>query len=168
MQALVDDLLLLARADQSGLVLRQDEIFLDRIAHGDAARLQRETALAVDAKLSPARLIGDVGAMTRVMRNLQDNAVRHAKSRIEITVESNGGNAVVTIGDDGPGIPEADRQRVFNRFVRLDYDRSRCGGGSGLGLAIVAEIVAAHDGTVAISDRPGGGTLVTVCVPSGS
>ena len=168
MQALVDDLLLLARADQSGLVLRHDEVFLDSIAQSDAARLQRETALAVDAKLSPARLVGDVGAMTRVMRNLQDNAVRHAKSRIEITVESKGGNVVVTIGDDGPGIPEADRQRVFNRFVRLDYDRSRSGGGSGLGLAIVAEIVAAHDGIVAIGDRPGGGTLVTVCVPSGS
>ena len=69
------------------------------------------------------------------------------------------------MGDDGPGIPEADRVRVFDRFVRLDSARARSGGGTGLGLAIVSEVVAAHGGNVVIGDRPGGGALVTVQLP---
>jgi signal transduction histidine kinase len=75
------------------------------------------------------------------------------------------GKAVATIADDGPGIPAADRDRVFDRFVRLDTDRSRRGGGTGLGLAIVAEIVAAHRGSVRITDRAGGGAAVVVQLP---
>ena len=70
------------------------------------------------------------------------------------------------VGDDGSGIPAEDRTRVFDRFVRLDSDRSRTGGGSGLGLAIVAEIVAAHGGSVSAGERPGGGTVVTVQLPA--
>jgi signal transduction histidine kinase len=72
---------------------------------------------------------------------------------------------MLTVGDDGPGIPEEDRVRVFDRFVRLDSARARSGGGTGLGLAIVSEVVAAHGGNVAIGDRPGGGALVTVQLP---
>ena len=71
----------------------------------------------------------------------------------------------MTVADDGPGIPEADRARVFDRFVRLDSDRSRSGGGTGLGLAIVSEVVAAHGGSVTVGERPGGGALVTVQLP---
>jgi signal transduction histidine kinase len=71
----------------------------------------------------------------------------------------------MTVADDGPGIPPADRARVFDRFVRLDTDRARAGGGSGLGLAIVAQIVAAHQGTVDITDRAGDGTLVVIQLP---
>ncbi|MDP9167614.1 MAG: ATP-binding protein, partial [Actinomycetota bacterium] len=73
--------------------------------------------------------------------------------------------AVLTVGDDGPGIPEPDRARVFDRFVRLDSDRARTGGGSGLGLSIVSEVVAAHGGTIALGERVGGGTVVTVHLP---
>jgi signal transduction histidine kinase len=72
---------------------------------------------------------------------------------------------VLTVGDDGPGIPEADRARVFDRFVRLDSARARSGGGTGLGLAIVSEVIAAHGGTVMIGDRPDGGALITVRLP---
>jgi signal transduction histidine kinase len=71
----------------------------------------------------------------------------------------------VTVADDGAGIPERDRSRVFDRFVRLESDRARSSGGTGLGLAIVAEIVTAHGGDVTIRDRPGGGTVVTVQLP---
>ena len=71
----------------------------------------------------------------------------------------------VGVADDGPGIPEADRSRVFDRFVRLDPDRSRDAGGTGLGLAIVREIVMAHGGTVSIDDRLGGGTVVRLQLP---
>ena len=103
-----------------------------------------------------------------MIRNLVDNAVRHANSLIVIEVSSRDGTAFLGIGDDGPGIAPAERTRVFERFVRLDSDRSRSGGGAGLGLAIVAEVVAAHSGTVTIDDRPGGGTKVIVALPQHS
>jgi signal transduction histidine kinase len=166
MQELVEDLLLLARADERGLTIRKDDVYLDVLAEGDAARVHREHGLHVHTDLEAVRLIGDVSGITRVLRNLLDNAVRHAKSRIEITVATRGDRVVLTVGDDGPGIPAADRIRVFDRFVRIDTDRSRGGGGTGLGLAIVAEIVSAHHGTVGIDERPGGGTRVTVTLPA--
>ena len=165
MRELIDDLLLLARADERELVLREEEVALDDIAEREATRLRRETEFAIHTDISPTRLIGDPLATSRVLRNLLDNAVRHAKSRIDIDVQSREGNAILTVGDDGPGIAAAERLRVFGRFVRLDSDRSRTGGGSGLGLAIVAEVVAAHRGTVAIEDRPRGGTAITVVLP---
>ena len=110
-------------------------------------------------------LRGDGAALSRVVRNLLENAVRHARSRVEVAVRTHGGFAVLTVADDGPGIPERDRMRVFDRFVRLDSDRARSSGGTGLGLAIVAEIVTADGGEVTIGDRRGGGTLVTVQLP---
>jgi signal transduction histidine kinase len=82
-----------------------------------------------------------------------------------VAVGTGGGFAIVTVADDGPGIPEKDRKRAFDRFVRLESDRARTSGGTGLGLAIVAEIATAHGGDVSIRDRPGGGTLVTVQLP---
>ena len=100
-----------------------------------------------------------------MIRNLVDNAVRHANSRIAIEVGGGNGTAILTVSDDGPGIPPAERVRVFERFVRVDSDRSRSGGGAGLGLAIVAEVVAAHGGMVTIDDRPGGGTKMIVALP---
>jgi signal transduction histidine kinase len=100
-----------------------------------------------------------------MIRNVVDNAVRHANSLIAIEVSSRNGTAILTISDDGPGIAPAERTRVFERFVRLDADRSRSGGGAGLGLAIVAEVVAAHGGTVTIDDRSGGGTKMIVILP---
>lgn len=167
MEALVEDLLLLARADERGLSMREDDVYLDVIAQGDADRIRREHGIRVSTDLESVRLVGDVNGITRVLRNLLDNAVRHAKSCIEIAVKTDPGHAVVlTVSDDGPGIPVADRIRVFDRFVRLDSDRSRDAGGTGLGLAIVAEIVSAHNGTVAIAGRPGGGTRVTVRLPA--
>lgn len=104
-------------------------------------------------------------AVSRVVRNLVDNALLHADSRIDIEVSNSHGTAVLSVSDDGSGIPHADRSRVFERFVRLDSDRARSGGGAGLGLAIVAEVVAAHGGTITVDDRPGGGTTMTVTLP---
>jgi signal transduction histidine kinase len=115
--------------------------------------------------ISAAHMIGDRAAVSRVFRNLVDNAVRHAKSRVDIHVDSQDNNVILTVSDDGPGIAPADRSRVFERFVRLDSDRARSGGGTGLGLAIVAEVVAAHGGTVKIDDRTGGGTTIIVTLP---
>jgi signal transduction histidine kinase len=166
MQALVDDLLLLARADERGLAIREDEVNLDVLAEVEAVRLRRETDLAIHVSTDEAVVAGDAGNLARVLRNLLDNAVQHAKSTVEITVERHATEASLIVGDDGPGVPREDRAKAFDRFVRLDSARSRDGGGSGLGLAIVAEIVAAHDGTVSIDDRAGGGTRVTVVLPS--
>jgi signal transduction histidine kinase len=164
MQALIEDLLLLARADEQSLVMRNEEVPLDELAELEAARLRRD-GCAIHTTISPARLIGDPAAISRVIRNLVDNAVRHAKSRVDIEVASHDGDVILTVSDDGPGIPEADRTRVFERFVRLDSARSRSGGGTGLGLAIVAEVVAAHGGAVTIDDRCGGGATIIVTFP---
>ena len=165
MQALVDDLLLLARADERGLAMADDDVDLDDLVAAETKRLCRETSLTIRTDVTPTRLRGDSAALSRMLRNLLDNAARHATSEVSAQTGAWGENAVVHIDDDGPGIAAADRIRVFDRFVRLDADRSRSAGGAGLGLAIVREIVAAHHGNVAITDRPGGGTRVTVHLP---
>ena len=168
MQSLVDDLLLLARADERGLPLRRDDVDLDDLAANEIARIRRETPLAVQADLAPAKLTGDRDALMRVLRNVLDNAACHARSLIEVGVRASAQLVWLTVGDDGPGIAVADRLRVFDRFVRLDADRARTGGGAGLGLAIVAEIVAAHGGRVIVDGRAGGGTVIKVQLPRGS
>ena len=166
MQTLIDDLLLLARADEHGVPLRTGDVDLDDLAVAEARRIERATTHTVQADLAPARLTGDADALTRVLRNLLENAVRHAHSRIEVAVGTEDGMVWLSVADDGPGIPAEERQRVFDRFVRLDSDRSRTGGGSGLGLAIVAEIVSAHRGSVSAGERAGGGTMMTVQLPA--
>lgn len=165
MQSLVEDLLLLARADEHGLPMRRTEIDLDDLASDEVTRLKRETSLQISGQLAAVKVSGDALGLARVLRNLADNAARHARSQVSIVVRADADNAYLQVCDDGPGIPVAERDRVFERFVRLDADRSRHGGGSGLGLAIVAEIVAAHKGAVDISGREGGGTVLTVRLP---
>lgn len=165
MHTLIEDLLLLARADERSLALRSERVALGELAEVEAARARRDPGCTIHTDISPAHMVGDPSAVSRVIRNLVDNAVRHAKSQVDIHVGSRNDAAVLTVSDDGPGIAAAERGRVFERFVRLDEDRARSGGGTGLGLAIVAEIVAAHGGTVTIDDRPGGGTTMIVAVP---
>ncbi|TPG33482.1 sensor histidine kinase [Mycolicibacterium hodleri] len=165
MKALIDDLLLLARADERGLDMATEDVDLDDLAAAEIERLRRDTDLEVRADLEPARLTGDPEALSRVLRNLLDNAARLAISRVSVSVRTLPCHVQLEVGDDGPGIAEADRQRVFDRFVRLDPDRSRSAGGAGLGLAIVREIVVAHAGRVTIGDGNGSGTTVTVQLP---
>ncbi|MBV8291819.1 MAG: HAMP domain-containing histidine kinase [Mycobacterium sp.] len=164
MRMLIEDLLLLARTDEQSLVMRKEEVQLDELAKAEAARVRRD-GCTIHTAISAAHMIGDPAAVSRVIRNLVDNGVRHAKSRVDIRVDSQDNNVILTVSDDGPGIAPADRARVFERFVRLDSDRARSGGGTGLGLAIVAEVVAAHGGTVNTDDRPGGGTTIIVTLP---
>src|SRR6185312_13706849 len=96
--------------------------------------------------------------------NLVDNAVRHAARRVTLSVGAAGGMAVVTVTDDGPGIAAADRERVFERFTRLDDARARDAGGAGLGLAIVRELVRRHGGTVTLRDA-GPGVRAEIRLP---
>lgn len=166
MRDLVEDLLVLARADETGIALRLGDVDLDDIADTEARRQRLRGELTVRAATAPARITGDLERLARVVRNLVDNAAAHTTSQVMLTTEMDGDTARVIVDDDGPGIPQADRERVFERFVRLQDDRSRATGGSGLGLAIVAEIVAAHGGSVTIDDAPLGGARFVVELPA--
>lgn len=164
---MVDDLLLLARADERSLHLEHRPIDLDDVVLEAARALRLEHRLEIDASgISAGRVLGDAGAMQRLVDNLAENAARHARHRISLSLGREGSSVRLRVEDDGPGIPLADRQRVFERFVRLDDARARDTGGSGLGLAIVAELVAAHGGSVQIGDSPLGGASVDVVLPS--
>ncbi|WP_291045480.1 HAMP domain-containing sensor histidine kinase [Herbiconiux sp.] len=124
-------------------------------------------AILVDASgISAARTLGDDRMLARVLRNLGDNAARHARGRVAISTGIVDGRSTVTVDDDGSGVPEAERGRVFERFVRLDEARSRDRGGSGLGLAIVHELVVAHGGTITVETSPLGGARFVVSLPA--
>ncbi|WP_431040858.1 ATP-binding protein [Streptomyces sp. P1-3] len=110
--------------------------------------------------------LGRSAGLRRMLRNLADNAARYARRQVAFTLSERAGSVVLTVEDDGDGIPEAERERVFERFVRLDDARARDHGGTGLGLAIVAELVRAHGGTVAIADSGLGGARIEVVLPS--
>jgi signal transduction histidine kinase len=102
---------------------------------------------------------GEVEALRRLLRNLIENALRYAKSGVEVSARREAGDAVLTVSDDGPGIPAADRERAFDRFVRLDDARSRDEtgtGGAGLGLAIVRAIARTHGGSAYLDDATPG------------
>jgi signal transduction histidine kinase len=166
-ERLVDDLLLLTRADEHTLQLQRRPVDVDDLVFEEAQRLRDATSLRVDTtRVSAGRVIGDRTALWRALRNLGDNAVRHAGSQVAFTLAERNGAVVLDVDDDGPGIPPADRQRVFERFVRLDDARARDAGGSGLGLAIVAEVVNAHRGTIAVDDSGLGGARFEVRLPA--
>ncbi|WP_132428321.1 sensor histidine kinase [Pseudonocardia endophytica] len=164
--SLVENLLFLARADERGLTPRREEVDLDEIAEAERVRPSADDRVAVTVSTEPVRVTGDRGQLVRVLRNLVDNARRHAGHAVLVTVHGDGETAVVDVEDDGPGVPEADRARVFERFVRLDEARARGDGGSGLGLAIVSELVAAHGGSVAVDESTTlGGARFRVSMP---
>jgi signal transduction histidine kinase len=163
--ALVDDLLQLARLDADPRLHRRP-IDLDDLVWETVREAREGGAPHLDTTgISPVRVLGDPVALHRVIRNLIRNAVRYADQTVTVRLfrdsppagirasASAGGIAMLIISDDGPGIPPADRERVFERFVRLDEGRARDAGGTGLGLAIVADIVTAHGGRVRIDDN---------------
>jgi signal transduction histidine kinase len=166
-ERLVDDLLLLTRADEHTLQLQQRPVDLDDLVFEEAHRLRDATSVRVDtSRVSAGRVSGDRAALWRALRNLGDNAVRHAASQVAFALNVQDGAVVLDVDDDGLGIAVADRQRVFERFVRLDAARARDAGGSGLGLAIVAEVVAAHHGTISIGNSGLGGARFEVRLPA--
>ncbi|WP_432840763.1 sensor histidine kinase [Dactylosporangium sp. CA-092794] len=166
MGRLIADLLLLARVDESGLRLRHEDVDLDDIVYAERDRLVAERPdLHLDTRIAPVRVTGDPHHLQRALRNLLDNAARHARGTVAVRLAAGDGTAELTVADDGPGIAAADRDRVFDRFVRLDEDRSRRAGGTGLGLPIARDIVAAHGGTLTLGEAPGGGALLSVHLP---
>ncbi|MFZ2512060.1 MAG: HAMP domain-containing sensor histidine kinase [Gordonia sp. (in: high G+C Gram-positive bacteria)] len=167
LQQRIDDLLFLARADERGVPLRTEVVDLGALVGAAAEHLRTSTDLSVDALLIPALVVGDPRQLTRALRNLTDNAAGHATSRIVLSMRANDDakQVSVRVADDGPGIPVADRTRVFDRFVRLDAARAHRTGGSGLGLPIVAEIARAHDGTVSVIDGDTRGATLALTLP---
>ncbi|WP_377322879.1 sensor histidine kinase [Pimelobacter simplex] len=166
MQALVDQLLVLTRAGAGREGAVRVDVDVDDLVLAEARRAARAGVAADTTAVGPGRVQGDPVALGQVVRNLVDNALRHAASRIALGVAEDGRHVVVTVDDDGPGIPAADRERVFERFVRLDDARARDAGGSGLGLAIVRALVVAHGGVVTAEDAPLGGARLVVRLPS--
>jgi signal transduction histidine kinase len=154
--SLVDDLIALARLDE-GEPMADEEVDLDEVVLAEVGRV-RSAGLTVDVSgVGAARLRGDRRLLERSVRNLLDNAVRHARGRIWVVLRRDAADVVLTVDDDGPGIPPADRERVFERFARLDEARARDQGGSGLGLALVRAVAERHGGTARAVDAPYGG-----------
>ncbi|MEU8204931.1 ATP-binding protein [Streptosporangium sp. NPDC049046] len=121
---------------------------------GTPENRSRDAGGAVESR--SITVTGDALDLGRVLVNLVDNALRHTFAPVVVELRTEGADAVLTVTDDGPGIPEADRERVFDRFTRLDSSRSRDEGGAGLGLAIVRETVHAHGGAVHLEDASPG------------
>lgn len=110
-------------------------------------------------------LRGSRNQVCRVLGNLLDNARRHAQDRVAVTLRTTPDWAILQVVDDGSGVPRADRERVFERFVRLDESRARDDGGAGPGLAIARDIAVRHGGTLTVDDAPGGGALFELRLP---
>lgn len=159
LERLVDDLLFLARSDERGLHPQSDDVDLDDLVSAEARRLRRTTGLRVAVHAAPVRVVGDRHQLSRALRNLTDNAARHATGGVELRTDGRTGHAVIDVLDDGPGVPAAERERIFQRFVRLDASRQRPAGGAGLGLAISREIARAHGGELSALEHAGGAHL---------
>jgi signal transduction histidine kinase len=160
LSALVEDLLVLARLDAGEAPPAPDS---------PAEPTQVLPAFVMDAR--PRVTLGSVDSGTvptteleleRVVHNLVDNARRHARSRVELTFRRTDDGGVLAVADDGDGIPVDDRERVFDRFSRLDAARDRDSGGTGLGLAIVRELVRRRGGDIRLGDSTYGGLLVEI------
>jgi signal transduction histidine kinase len=167
MERLVRDLLFLARTDDTGPRPAGVPVDLDDIVLSEAAALRSHGHVHVDtSRVSAAAVQGRREDLTRAIRNLLDNAERHASSGVALELASDDHRVTLVVHDDGPGIPSGDRQRIFERFTRLDDARSRGRGGTGLGLAITKEIVEAHGGTIAVHDASPGARFVVHLPPA--
>ena len=169
MEDTVSELLDLARLDElpEGTPIESlPEVDLDELVHDETVRDHR--VLISTTRVSAGRVHGRREQLARVVRNLLDNADRHARTMVAIELhnDTESGTVDLTVDDDGPGIPVEDRERVFDRFTRLDDGRARDAGGLGLGLSMVRAIAEQHGGTVTIGDAPLGGARITVSLPA--
>jgi len=158
---LVDDLLALARLDETSRPHRRDLVDLDEIVFDQVAVLRPGARVPIRTGQVSAGLVrGDADLLTRVVRNLLDNAVRYAAARVDVALTTTDGQVQLAVTDDGPGIPPEASERVFHRFERLEAARDRDSGGSGLGLAIVHDAVRSNGGSVTVQDASPGARLV--------
>ncbi|PJJ72691.1 signal transduction histidine kinase [Diaminobutyricimonas aerilata] len=167
LQQLVDGLLLLSRLDERGRALPTGAVDLDDLVLAEVERSRTDQRVRVDGRgIGAARVDGEPQLLGRLVRNLVDNARRHAVTRVDVALTDLGAHVELIVDDDGAGIPESERARVFERFVRLDEARARDAGGSGLGLAIVADVARAHGGAARVETSPLGGARFRVTLPS--
>ena len=164
LESLIGDLLVLAAEDEGAATLPRTELDLTELAASEARRSRRVPVSSVTG--SDVVVLGSHNQLQRALANLVDNAARHANSQVHIGTNARTGWAQLWVDDDGPGIPPADRDRVFERFTRLDDGRARDQGGSGLGLAVVRSIVTRHSGRVWAEDSPLGGARFTIALPA--
>lgn len=167
---LVDALLLLARLDEHEQALRPSRLSADEWL-GGLLELYRplcsEQGIELTASVEPVVLRGDPGLLDRALCNLLDNAIVHGGKggRIDVGVHARDGGVEVSVADAGPGVPPRDRERIFDRFARLDP--SRAGHGAGIGLALARAIAEAHGGTLGVTDSPLGGARFALWLPQG-
>ncbi|QKW54785.1 HAMP domain-containing histidine kinase [Streptomyces buecherae] len=168
LQHLAADLLLLARLDVGERPVR-GRVALAELVRAQVARRVGDRVVVRADELADIDVSGSRGQLARVLGNLLDNAQRHAERAVEVSVrrerDARGAWAVLAVADDGAGVPEAERERIFERFVRLDDARSRDDGGAGLGLAIARDVVARHGGTLTVREAPAGGACFEVRLP---
>ncbi len=167
--ALVEDLLLLARVDADVRPPQVAEpVDLSSLA-SSVARGRREGRVPVRVLAGPLAVVEvDEQELRRVLENLLTNAERHARSQVTVTTSTAAGNATLVVTDDGPGVPADQRERVFERFTRLDDARARDSGGSGLGLSIVRELVRRAGGQITLGQAAEGGLRAEVRLPLAS
>ncbi|WP_324797654.1 HAMP domain-containing sensor histidine kinase [Streptomyces cyaneofuscatus] len=166
LQVLAADLLLLARLDAGekpgAARLEVGALVREEVSQRTGDRIPVTVEVAEDASYE---VNGSRGQLVRVIGNLLDNARRHAAHRITVQVAADGSGVRVEVRDDGAGVPEDERERIFERFVRLDDARSRDDGGAGLGLAIARDVATRHGGTLTVHRAPGGGAAFRLWLP---
>lgn len=163
LEQLVGDLLTIARLGDHSI--RRHQVFDLRSVIDEEVSAISDDRVSV-AGTGPANLDGDVRAVARVVRNLLDNALRHAREQVLVSVGPREGRVQLVVDDDGEGVPQAERERIFDRFTRLDSARARDAGGSGLGLSIVRDVVNDMGGHVTVGDSPLGGARFEVDLPA--
>jgi signal transduction histidine kinase len=165
MKRLLDDSLL---AIEAGAPVRAQELIeiapiLEREAE-DRQRAGAAVALAIAPAARQAQLIGDALALRRLLANVTDNALAYGREA-RIAADCEGGDLLILIDDEGPGISPEQRDMVFEPFVRLEESRSRSTGGAGLGLAIARNVAETHGGRLTLETAPGGGTRAVIRLP---
>jgi signal transduction histidine kinase len=158
---LVEDLLTLARFDEHSAFVPLDDVDLDDVIFDIVDTMRASGTVQVSAlRVGAVRVVGDAEQLRRLVMNLATNATRHTRTKVSFELVARDDYAYLSVGDDGQGVPPAEREHVFERFVRLDGARAHQSGGVGLGLAIVREIASAHGGVVWIEDAAPGARFV--------
>ncbi len=165
LEVLIDDLLVLARSDET--TGRAFELVdFDDVVSTEVARARGASSVEILAgEVSGAQVVGDPAQLSRVVRNILDNAVQHGATSVRVALAEEDEFAILSISDNGRGIPAEMRDSVFERFVRVDEARSSSEGGTGLGLAIAKEIVVAHSGTIEIDSEYTSGARFVIRIP---
>jgi signal transduction histidine kinase len=167
MERLVDNLLVLARSDAAPDSKSRSVIDLDDVVLAEVTRARENGRVPVRVEaFAPARVRGDAHALGRVVRNVLENGQRHAAAAVTVDLSVENGTVELAVQDDGLGIPTSARERIFERFTRLDDARDRVHGGAGLGLAIARDVVRLHGGDVRVENSAYGGASFVIRVPA--